>query len=29
VFMAAQIGPDNTITALRIQAEKAGVKPPQ
>jgi len=29
VFMAAEIGPDNTITALRIQAEKAGVKPPQ
>jgi hypothetical protein len=29
VFMAAQVGPDNTITALRIQAEKAGVKPPQ
>jgi hypothetical protein len=29
VFMAAEVGPDNTITALRIQAEKAGVKPPQ
>jgi hypothetical protein len=29
VIVAAQVGPDNTITALRIQAEKAGVKPPQ
>jgi hypothetical protein len=29
VFMAAQVTADNTITALRIQAEKAGVKPPQ
>jgi len=29
VFMAAQVAVDNTITALRIQAERAGVKPPQ
>jgi hypothetical protein len=29
VFMAAQVAADNTITALRIQAEKGGVKPPQ
>ena len=29
VFMAAQVAADNTISALRIQAEKAGVKPPQ
>jgi hypothetical protein len=29
VFMAAEVGPDSTLTALRIQAEKAGVKPPQ
>ncbi len=29
VFMSAQVAADNTITALRIQAEKAGVKPPQ
>ncbi len=29
VFLSAEVGPDNTLTALRIQAEKAGVRPPQ
>jgi len=29
VFIAAQVDPDGTITAARIQAEKDGVKPPQ
>ena len=29
VFIAAQVDPDGTITAVRIQAEKDGVKPPQ
>jgi hypothetical protein len=29
VFIGAQVDPDGTITAGRIQAEKDGVKPPQ
>ncbi|MBC7781096.1 MAG: hypothetical protein H7125_13430 [Proteobacteria bacterium] len=29
VFVTAQVMPDNTIIALRIQASKDGVKPPQ
>jgi hypothetical protein len=29
VFIAAQAAPDGTLTALRIQASKDGVKPPQ
>lgn len=29
VFIAAQVDPDGTITAVRIQAEKDGIKPPQ